>query len=271
MINFFRKIRKQLADDNKPLKYMRYAIGEIVLVVVGILMALSINNWNQEKQIRKLEKGYLIRLVEDLGQDLRNSERTTQNACVNIVLARDALIKLDADRSFIIGDQMDSMANADVAIKDGIIFYKGDSLSTEVRTFGSQLSLMTETYLFGLTQPTFNDLMSTGNIEVIKNQELRNDIQEHYSRISNTLPFEDIYFHPQFNYYRDVLNDLGLPLGNNLTIKEVKGQIGDDFRLRVAINNLYRANHGVITMNNKWRKIHILWLKSKIEASLEDL
>jgi len=50
MINFFRKIRKKLADDNKPLKYMRYAIGEIVLVVVGILIALSINNWNEDQQ-----------------------------------------------------------------------------------------------------------------------------------------------------------------------------------------------------------------------------
>ena len=49
MINFFRKIRKQFADDNKPVKYMRYAIGEILLVVIGILIALSINNWNQKR------------------------------------------------------------------------------------------------------------------------------------------------------------------------------------------------------------------------------
>jgi len=49
MIPFFRKIRKKMADDNKPLKYMRYAIGEIVLVVIGILIALQINNWNQIK------------------------------------------------------------------------------------------------------------------------------------------------------------------------------------------------------------------------------
>jgi len=49
MINFFRKIRKQFADDNKPLKYMRYAIGEIVLVVIGILIALQINNWNEDR------------------------------------------------------------------------------------------------------------------------------------------------------------------------------------------------------------------------------
>jgi len=49
MINFFRKIRKKMADYNKPLKYMRYAIGEIVLVVIGILIALSVNNWNENK------------------------------------------------------------------------------------------------------------------------------------------------------------------------------------------------------------------------------
>ena len=48
MINFFRKTRKKLADDNKPLKYMRYAFGEIILVVLGILIALQIKNYNNK-------------------------------------------------------------------------------------------------------------------------------------------------------------------------------------------------------------------------------
>ena len=47
MTPFFRKIRKTLADDNKHIKYLRYAIGEIVLVMIGILLALQVNNWNQ--------------------------------------------------------------------------------------------------------------------------------------------------------------------------------------------------------------------------------
>jgi hypothetical protein len=66
MINFFRKIRRKLADDNKPLKYMRYAIGEIVLVVVGILIALSVNNWNEENKERKKETKALITLIENM-------------------------------------------------------------------------------------------------------------------------------------------------------------------------------------------------------------
>ena len=56
MIPLFRKIRKKMADDNRPLKYIRYAIGEIILVVIGILIALQINNWNEERiQVKELD------------------------------------------------------------------------------------------------------------------------------------------------------------------------------------------------------------------------
>jgi len=67
MTPFFRKIRKQLADDNppvgrasRPLKYLRYALGEIVLVVIGILIALQVNTYSKNVQDRKLEM-YLLK------------------------------------------------------------------------------------------------------------------------------------------------------------------------------------------------------------------
>ncbi|MCB0461581.1 MAG: DUF6090 family protein [Flavobacteriaceae bacterium] len=50
MIKFFRHIRKSLLMENKTGKYFKYAIGEIVLVVIGILIALSINNWNEKRK-----------------------------------------------------------------------------------------------------------------------------------------------------------------------------------------------------------------------------
>jgi hypothetical protein len=66
MIPIFRRKRKQLADENKALKYMRYAFGEIVLVVIGILIALSINNWNNTRKNRDREVFFVNQLAADL-------------------------------------------------------------------------------------------------------------------------------------------------------------------------------------------------------------
>ena len=59
MIKFFRKIRQKLLMENKTSKYFKYAIGEIVLVVIGILIALTINNWSETKKERIKELAYL--------------------------------------------------------------------------------------------------------------------------------------------------------------------------------------------------------------------
>lgn len=72
MIKFFRKIRKKLLTENKFSKYVLYAIGEIVLVVIGILIAIQINTWNTFKKERKSEEIYLYRLSEDLIKDTTN-------------------------------------------------------------------------------------------------------------------------------------------------------------------------------------------------------
>ena len=55
MLNFFRKIRYNLIESGKSTRYFKYAIGEIILVVIGILIALSINNWNEERKIKNEE------------------------------------------------------------------------------------------------------------------------------------------------------------------------------------------------------------------------
>jgi len=69
MINFLRRKRKQLADDNKILKYLKYAFGEIILVVLGILIALSINNWNENRKNKNLETIYVLRFLDDLEEE----------------------------------------------------------------------------------------------------------------------------------------------------------------------------------------------------------
>lgn len=66
MINFFRKKRKKLADDNKAVKYTRYAIGEIVLVVIGILIALQLNSLKELRQKEQVELNILNNIKSDL-------------------------------------------------------------------------------------------------------------------------------------------------------------------------------------------------------------
>lgn len=58
MIKFFRKIRQKILVENKFSKYLAYAFGEILLVVLGILIALQVNTWNQNRQRSELEKRY---------------------------------------------------------------------------------------------------------------------------------------------------------------------------------------------------------------------
>tara|TARA_R110002073_G_C9247922_1_gene562337 strand:+ start:22 stop:735 length:714 start_codon:yes stop_codon:yes gene_type:complete len=72
MIKFFRKIRQQLLSENKFSKYLIYAIGEIILVVIGILIALSINNWNQNR-VNKEKENLLLRELHN--EFIKNQEQ----------------------------------------------------------------------------------------------------------------------------------------------------------------------------------------------------
>ena len=76
MIKFFRKIRYNLMSENKTGKYLKYAIGEILLVVIGILIALSINNWNEGRKAYKLANQIYLNLLTSLRQDSVSVQRT---------------------------------------------------------------------------------------------------------------------------------------------------------------------------------------------------
>ncbi len=78
MLKFFRKIRQKLLSESKFSKYLIYAVGEIVLVVIGILIALQINNWNNEVEKRNEEK----QIIQNL-----HVEFTKNREVLNIYIA----------------------------------------------------------------------------------------------------------------------------------------------------------------------------------------
>lgn len=71
MLRIFHKIRRQLFSENKVGRYLLYAMGEIVLIVIGILIAITIDNNNEERKIRRLEQTYLVGLKSEFEQSRR--------------------------------------------------------------------------------------------------------------------------------------------------------------------------------------------------------
>jgi sensor domain CHASE-containing protein len=77
MIPLFRKMRHRLIEDYKFSKYLLYAIGEIILVVIGILIALQINNWNEHRKLQKEEVQFLLEMRSNLEVTLNNFKNDT--------------------------------------------------------------------------------------------------------------------------------------------------------------------------------------------------
>ncbi|WP_415374584.1 DUF6090 family protein [Patiriisocius sp. Uisw_017] len=79
MIKFFRKIRQNLLSEGKTGKYLKYAVGEIILVVIGILIALQLNNLNENRKNNVFEKEILTQIQENLKNDKLALEEIVTN------------------------------------------------------------------------------------------------------------------------------------------------------------------------------------------------
>nr|WP_255647373.1 DUF6090 family protein [Fulvivirga sedimenti] len=83
-----------MLSDGKSGKYLKYALGEIILVVIGILIALQINNWNEQKKIERSIKSHLEILRQNLQEDQTQLESLKQNMTVNIQCADSLMLQI---------------------------------------------------------------------------------------------------------------------------------------------------------------------------------
>ena len=91
MLKFFRKIRQKLLTENKFSRYLIYAIGEIVLVVIGILIALQINNWNESRKVAEIKHTIYQNLLSDLQTDSNYIDEKIIELNASITLYEDYL------------------------------------------------------------------------------------------------------------------------------------------------------------------------------------
>jgi hypothetical protein len=227
MIPFFRKIRKTLADDNKPLKYLRYAIGEIVLVVIGILIALQINNWN-ENRIASNEEIHMLKALK-IGLeadfvDLKFNEKSIQSS---IASANKVIHNLENDLPYgdsipdYIGDMMfpvmfvHSTSAFETLKSKGINLIKNDSLRDEIiSVYDSGYSFFlknesnivlneaeyalrelfstrfVESYVYDFNEPNFKPRLTPLDYEALKNdQEFKYFLKSFKNRLNLLLNF----------------------------------------------------------------------------------
>lgn len=100
MIKFFRRIRQRLLTENKFSKYLIYAIGEIILVVIGILIALQINNWNEIRKESNAVRNVLIEIKEDLIQDKAELELSLERHSKDFEAQKRVINALELKYSF---------------------------------------------------------------------------------------------------------------------------------------------------------------------------
>ena len=159
MIKFFRHIRQSLINQNRTKKYLLYAIGEIILVVIGILIALQINNWNERRLEAKEELKILKAIKTGLEADLSDLNYNANTIKTNIKYANAVIQSLENDQPY----------------KDSIADYFG------IMMFPTK---------FVYSTSAFETLKSKG-IGLIKNEDLRNSIVDVYdSRYTFFLAYE---------------------------------------------------------------------------------
>jgi hypothetical protein len=167
MIKFFSKIRQKTLTDNKFSKYLIYAIGEIILVVIGILIALAINNNNGERKTRIKELNYLSGIESDLNLNLIELKTfiTTRETSVS---SAETILDFFNNKKEVVPDE-----------------FNFNSLNVQIW------------YPFKKNDNTYQELINSGNLAIISNDSIKDIL------INSQLGYKQISFletHMQYDF-----------------------------------------------------------------------
>lgn len=181
MIKLFRNIRKKLFNENKFSQYFFYAIGEIALVVIGILLALQINDWNQDRLDKRLEQDYYCQFLEDIKLDLIQLNEQVSYTKERLHHANQMLALLQDEKSDfakILEHTKGSVSKTDAIITANI--------------------------------NAFEDLKSSGNLRLITDKDIKNQLTKYYANeqaLLNIITSNAISMTTRFKEKTDKINN----------------------------------------------------------------
>ncbi|PTM11001.1 MAG: hypothetical protein DA407_02590 [Bacteroidetes bacterium] len=167
-------------ETGKTSKYLKYAIGEIILVMIGILLALQVNNWNEDRKNLLLEADYYCKLLEDLNQDvieIKNQIKTNELRIKN----SNILISILQKPKFTQKEVVDAMVG----------------------------SVYQTSYTFKPSLAAFEDIKSSGNLGLLKDLKIKNQLISYYSILEGLIDVIDVNsdktLESFFNYEKDFI------------------------------------------------------------------
>jgi len=238
MIKFFRKIRQNLLMENKTGKYFKYAIGEILLVMIGILLAVQVNNWNENRKTQIEERDILQRLQLDLRDDLKTLQFSLD-------------FKKDIVESY--GLCLDILSEETMATKE---------------EFMNHFSSILQVGEVNLNMTTFNNLKSTGKIRLIKSNEIA-DIKDYTRNITAPYILQFDYI-PQKTYTDSQGNNLKMT-GQPRDFKKPEKTL-DDYKINYfIINTLRQKKYNIEALIPRYKELlnNALDLDKTIQEYLE--
>lgn len=203
MIRIFRNIRQQLAAENNVAKYLRYAIGEIVLVVIGILVALQVNNWNEQRKQRANELHYLINLKTDLNLNIAEID--------NYITTRNSQI---------------------ASAKEVLEYFEGKPL-TDLNEFNRHTINVYTWQKFFQINNTFQELTNSGNLAIISSDSIKNGLLN-LETLYNKLKYEEEHFRydSEVMLYEPSYGIVDInSIVKNFTYQITQGQQGENVKL----------------------------------------
>ena len=212
-MKIFRNVRQKLAAENSVAKYLRYAVGEILLVVIGILIALQVNNWNEQRKHKNEEIQFLKGFKRTLNEDIKNVNRVRKQyeltkESINILI---------------------SSIEQDVPYNNSLSNYFGR---------------MTQHWTLATNNEVFETLKSY-NLNLISNEKLRYEIVGYYSYSDNYLKSDvKTYFSIIDDASKNIFNTRFNALWNGSYTKksEKSGNIIDS-NLRMIPNDYAQLKH----------------------------
>ena len=163
MIKFFRRVRRQLLAGNKFSKYLLYAIGEVVLVVIGILIALQINTWNQERINSREEQ----RIFRDLAEELEYNK-------------------------FLVENGRSKMMEVVYAAKRLLAGINNEDSTYNEKSLNQDLAKITWVWVSGRPTTLYDVLSSSGDFKLISSPELRKKLADLKRNQESLIKFEKI-------------------------------------------------------------------------------